>query len=139
MTIILNEFALVSTIRQYLFKSNFLSFQQVEGFKNNIAWQAAIKKYIERPKNIYGSQYCLWVLRKEGIINQWIYSNQYPELLTLSESSLLIITYTELKDFLKIRFNEIIYKVGEGIRYSLTTLLGKSVGLIWRGILDGLK
>jgi hypothetical protein len=139
MMIILNEFTLVATIRQSLFKSNFLSLQQVEGFKNNIAWQTIFKKYIKRPKDIYGSHYQIWVLRKNGITNQMLYSNQYPELLNLSESCLLVITYTELNDFLTGRLEEFLYKIGSGVRYSLTQIVGKSLGLVWRGVLEGLK
>jgi hypothetical protein len=68
-----------------------------------------------------------------------LYSNQYPELLNLSESCLLVITYTELNDFLTGRLEEFLYKIGSGVRYSLTQIVGKSLGLVWRGVLEGLK
>ena len=139
MYIVLNEFSSVSSIRQNLYKSNFLSLRNIERFKNNLAWQARIKNYIWRPKNIYNSQYELWVLRNEGIDKRIIYSNQATELINLQEGSLIIVTYTELQDFLLSRFEEFIYILGNGIRFSLTSVLGQTIGLIWKGIIEGLK
>ena len=61
------------------------------------------------------------------------------ELLNLHEGSLIVVTYTELQDFLVSRAEEFIYLLGNGIRYSLTSVLGQTIGLIWKGIIEGLK
>jgi hypothetical protein len=98
-----------------------------------------VKKYILRPKNIYDSQYDIWVIRENGINKRFIYANRSCEMLTLRDSSLVIITYTELQDFLISRIDEFIYTLGNGIRYSLTTVVGQIIGLIWKGIIEGLK
>ena len=139
MYIILNDFSSVSSIRQKLYKSNFLSLRNIERFKNNLVWQSGIRHYIWRPKNIYDSQYELWIIRKDGIDKRLIYSNQAIELENLHEGSLVTVTYTELQDFLLSRFEEFIYILGNGIRYSLTSVLGQTIGLIWKGIIEGLK
>ena len=39
MYIVINEFSSVSSIRQSLYKSNFLSLRNIERFKNNFIWQ----------------------------------------------------------------------------------------------------
>ena len=139
MYIVINEFSSVSSIRQSLYKSNFLSLRNIERFKNNLAWQSGFKHFIWRPKNIYNSQYELWIIRETGLDKRVIYSNQTLELLNLHEGSLIVVTYTELQDFLVSRAEEFIYLLGNGIRYSLTSVLGQTIGLIWKGIIEGLK
>jgi hypothetical protein len=139
MSIIITEFSTVSNIRQNLYRSKFLSLRNIERFKNNLIWQLNVKKYILRPKNIYDSQYDIWVIRENGINKRFIYANRSCEMLTLRDSSLVIITYTELQDFLISRIDEFIYTLGNGIRYSLTTVVGQIIGLIWKGIIEGLK
>ena len=49
------------------------------------------------------------------------------------------ITLIELQDFLSSRLEEILYLVGDRVRYTLTTTVGQVIGLIWRGIIEGLK
>ena len=113
--------------------------RNIERFKNNLAWQSGFKHFIWRPKNIYNSQYELWIIRETGLDKRVIYSNQTLELLNLHEGSLIVVTYTELQDFLVSRAEEFIYLLGNGIRYSLTSVLGQTIGLIWKGIIEGLK
>ena len=36
-------------------------------------------------------------------------------------------------------FDEVFYTIGNTIRYGLTSIVGQTVGLIWRGIIEGLK
>ena len=45
----------------------------------------------------------------------------------------------ELRDFLVNRLNETIYFVSKGVRFTLTSIFGQVIGLIWRGIIEGLK
>ena len=45
----------------------------------------------------------------------------------------------ETKDFLISRIDEAIYFFGNIIRYTLTSVVGQVIGLVWRGIIEGLK
>jgi Na+/H+-translocating membrane pyrophosphatase len=40
---------------------------------------------------------------------------------------------------LKFNVDEVIYFFGSGIRYTLTSVVGQVIGLVWRGIIEGLK
>ena len=37
------------------------------------------------------------------------------------------------------RLDETIYRLSNGLRFTLTSVLGRIIGLIWRGIIEGLK
>ena len=139
MQIIITEFSFIYYIRQILYKSNFLSLRNIERFKNNLAWQIRLKFYVNYPKNLYNSQYGIWVIRANGIYYRTIYANRADKLFKLRKTSLLTITLIELQDFLSSRLEEILYLVGDRVRYTLTTTVGQVIGLIWRGIIEGLK
>lgn len=139
MRIIINDFSLVSDIRQSWYRSNFLSIRNVERFKNNLAWQDRTKYYVRRPKNLYNSEYGIWVIRSNGIYYRTIYANRINELLTLNNKALIIVNYIEFQDFLLSRLDEILFLASKSTRYFFTSIIGQVIGLIWRGIIEGLK
>jgi hypothetical protein len=68
-----------------------------------------------------------------------IYANRTAQIKSMQNSSLFIIAFIELRDFLNSRLDEITYVLSSGLRFILTSVLGRFVGLIWRGVIDGLK
>lgn len=137
--IIINEFSLVPDIRQNWYKSNFLSIRKIEKFKNNLAWQDRSIVFIKRPKNIYNSEYGVWSIRRNGIYYRVIYANRVNQLLNLNKASLVMVNYLECQDFALGRLNETIFLASRGAQYFLTYILGQAFGLIWKGIIEGLK
>jgi len=139
MRVIINEFSLILDVRQKWYKANFLSLRSLERFKNNLAWQDRLYLYINRPKNLYNSEYKIWIIRSGAVYSRTIYANRLNEILTLNGRSLLIVNYFELQDFLASRLNEIIFFISRGTKYFLTSIIGQTIGLIWRGIIESLK
>ena len=139
MAVIINEFLLVSDIRQNLYKSNFLSVRNIEQFKNKLAWQSQVQRYIARPKNLYNSEYEIFVIRADGIYSRSIYANRIDELLTLNNFSLFFINYIELQDIVVAKSNSAILLIGKSTHYFFTSIIGRDIGLIWKGVIDGLK
>lgn len=139
MRIIANEFSLILDIRQRWYKANFLSLRSLERFKNNLAWQDRLYLYINRPKNLYNSEYKIWIIRFGAVYSRTIYGNRLYEMLTLSNNSLLFINYLELQDFLSSRLDEAIFFASKSVKYFLTSIVGQTIGLIWRGIIESLK
>lgn len=137
--IIITEFSEIYNVRQSLYKTNFLSVRNIERFKNNFIWQTTIRVSIQRPKNLYNSLYGLWVIRTTGIYYKVIYANRTNELSKLRKTPLATVTLIELLDFTSSRFDEIFYTLGNGLRFTLTSVVGQIIGLIWRGIIQGLK
>jgi hypothetical protein len=139
MYLIIHEFSHIYDIRQNLYRTNFLSMRNIERFKNNLAWATRIKTFVRRPLNMYDSQYGIWVIRTNGIYYRNVYANRSNELLNLNNASLITVTYIEFQDFIISRFDEALYLFGNGIRYTLTSVIGQIIGLIWRGVIEGLK
>jgi hypothetical protein len=139
MRVIINEFSLILDVRQKWYKANFLSLRSLERFKNNLAWQDRLYLYINRPKSLYNSEYKIWIIRSGAVYSRTIYANRLNEILALNGRSLLIVNYFELQDFLASRLNEIIFFISKGTKYFLTSIIGQTIGLIWRGIIESLK
>tara|TARA_B110000971_G_scaffold217977_1_gene255909 strand:- start:1570 stop:2526 length:957 start_codon:yes stop_codon:yes gene_type:complete len=133
------KFSSIYTFRQTLYRSKFLSLRNFERFKNNLIWQLIIRINIRHPINIYNNQYEIFVLRTNGIYCQTIYANRSGEIKILNNFSLLTITFIEFRDFLTSRLDEIIYLLSKGFRFTLTSIFGQVIGLVWRGIIEGLK
>lgn len=139
MFIVINEFSFIYEVRKHFYRSNFLSLRNVERFRNNLSWQSRIKTFIKRPSDIYNSQQGIWVIRTTGIYYRVIYANRSNELLQLRHFSLITVIGIETKDFIISRIDEVIYFFGNSVRYTLTSVVGQVIGLVWRGIIEGLK
>ena len=139
MFIIINEFSFIYEVRKNFYRSNFLSLRNVERFRNNLSWETRIKTFIKRPSDIYNSQQGIWVIRTTGIYYRVVYANRSDELLNLKKVSLLTLVGIETKDFVVSRLDELVYLLGNSIRYTLTSVVGQVIGLVWRGIIEGLK
>jgi hypothetical protein len=137
--VIIREFSFIYDIRKSFYRSNFLSLRNIERFKNNLGWQTRLKAYIKRPSDIYNSQYSIWVLRTTGIQYRTIYANRGPELIELRQLPLATLVIIEAKDFFTSRLDEFFNFLGSNVRYTLTNTLGQIIGLIWRGVIEGLK
>ena len=133
------KFSSVYAFRQTLYRSKFLSLRNFERFKNNLSWQLITNIYIQRPVDLYNNRYKILILRTNGIYCRTIYANRSSEIDSLNNISLLTLTLTEFRDFLSSRLDEIIYFLSKAIRFTLTSVFGQVVGLIWRGVIDGLK
>jgi len=133
------NFSFLYSFRQTLYRSKFLSLRNFERFKNNLIWQLRIKFYVQRPTLFYSSSYRLFLLRTTGISSRTIYANRSKHFNSLTNFPLFVVTLVELKDFITSRFDEFVYILSKGLRFTLTSVLGQFVGLIWRGIIEGLK
>lgn len=136
---IILKFSSVYAFRQTLYRSQFLSLRNFERFKNNLNWQTRIKKYFKRPVNLYNNRYDLYILRSNGIYSRTIYANRPDEIKDLGKFQLLTIASIEIRDFISSRLDETIYTLIKSIRFTLTSVIGQVIGLIWRGIIESLK
>ena len=132
-------FSSLYSFRQTFYRSKFLSLRNFERYKNNLVWQLNIKKNLQRPSDIYNNRYRIYILRTTGIYDRIIYANRSNQLTTLAKLPLLTVTTIELRDFLVSRLDETIFRLSNGLRFTLTSVLGRVIGLVWRGIIEGLK
>jgi hypothetical protein len=139
MALIINNFSSICTVRQTLYKSSFLSTRNSEQFKNTLALQNQIKMLVTHPKSLYNNEYNILLIRPNGIYRRSIYANRAEALLRLNNIPLIVINYIELQDFLVARSNNAFLLIGRGSQYFLTSVIGRVIGLIWKGVLEGLK
>lgn len=133
------KFSSVYAFRQTLYRAKFLSLRNFERFKNNLSWQLITKMYVQRPVDLYNNRYRIFILRTNGIYDRTIYANRSNEISNLNNVSLFTLTIVELRDFVTSRLDEGIFYVSKVIRFTLTSVFGQVVGLIWRGVIEGLK
>lgn len=133
------NFSSVYAFRQILYKAKFLSLRNLERFKNNLNWQLYIKNYIKRPINLYNNRFDIYIFKTTGVYFRIIYANRSKEITELKNLPLLTIVVVEISDFIVSRFDEAIFVLSKSVRFTLTSVLGQVIGLIWRGIIEGLK
>jgi hypothetical protein len=137
--VIIINFSFLYSFRQTLYRSKFLSLRNFERFKNNLVWQLRTKIYIQKPTLFYSSCYSIFLLRTNGIYTKTIYANRSQYISTLKNFPLLTVAFIELKDFILSRFDEVLYYLSSVLRFALSSVLGQFIGLVWRGIIEGLK
>ena len=137
MEVILNQFGEQKTIKTSLYQKNYRSSREIARFRNELSWQYRQSYYIREPKAIFESRYELLVLRGNRIQLTSIYAARKEELEKLKGIRLGVTIALELRDAIAPRFRAIFGVVGQGVVYVLTQVIGRGLGLIGRGILQG--
>lgn len=136
--VILNNFSEVEIIKQNLYNKNYLSSREIARFRNDISWRYRKERYIEEPKNIFESQYRLFFLNGGSLKTIYIYAPRQDELYQLNGIPWLVTIALELRDALSPRLRAVVAFVGKGAVYLLTQVIGRAIGLIARGIIQGI-
>ncbi|MEL6326914.1 MAG: DUF3685 domain-containing protein, partial [Cyanobacteria bacterium J06626_23] len=135
---LLNRLADVETIKKSFYNRRLMSTRDIEKFRNDLAWQARIDRWVNEPKAIFESQYRLWMLTPIGIDQTSIYAPRRDELDRLSGLQWAVTMALETRDALSPRVRAVIAFVGSGFVYVLTEVVGRGIGLIGRGVIQGI-
>ncbi len=135
---LLNHFADVEIIKQNYYDKRLISTREVERFRNDLSWNYRLETYIGEPKKIFESRYELFLLVSRGIAKTSIYAPRSKELTRLSGIPLVVTLALEFRDAIAPRLRAVVEFFGNGIVYLLTQVVGRAIGLIGRGILQGL-
>ncbi|WP_019499480.1 DUF3685 domain-containing protein [Pseudanabaena sp. PCC 6802] len=135
---LLNHFADVEAIKQKFYDYRLIATREIERFRNNLSWKYRLKKYVQVPQAIFESRYDLFVLASPGIKKHAIYAPRRQELTELGGIQLAVTLALELQDAIAPRLRSAVAFVGSGIVYVLTNIVGRGIGLIGRGILQGI-
>jgi DNA-binding NarL/FixJ family response regulator len=138
MVFILNYFANHEAIKIVLYEQSMLSSRQVARFRNNLAWYYQFSHYWLNPKQIFESQYTLFYLTPQGIVTTQLYASRQQELERLKAVPWLVTILLEFRDALSPRLRSVIEFVGNGLVYVLTQVVGRAIGLIGKGIIQGI-
>jgi hypothetical protein len=138
MVFILNYFANHEAIKIALYEQSMLSSRQVAKFRNDLAWYYQLSRYWVNPKQIFESQYPLFYLTPHGILKTQLYAPRQQELDTLQALPWLVTIVLEVRDALSPRLRSVIEFVGNGLVFVLTQVVGRAIGLIGKGIIQGI-
>jgi hypothetical protein len=135
---LLNECSKVELIKQTYFHPRLLSTRQIERFRNDLSWKYRVLQNFEEPRNIYESRFALLVIEPDGIQRLGIYAPRQAELEALNLWQQSITLGLEFRDAAAPRLQSLTRWLGQGVVYVLTQVLGKAIGLVGRGIVQGL-
>jgi DNA-binding NarL/FixJ family response regulator len=135
---LLNEFADLETIKQKFYDHRLISTREIARFRNNLSWRYRVSKLLLEPRAIFESRYNLLVLSDIGIKQISIYAPRRQELEELRGIGLLVTLAYEARDAISPRLRSLIAWVGRGVVYLLTQVLGRSIGLVVRGVIQGI-
>ncbi|MBD2244290.1 DUF3685 domain-containing protein [Nostoc sp. FACHB-888] len=135
---LLNSLADVEVIKQNLYGRQFISTRDIERFRNDLSWKYRLRNYINEPKAVFESRYDLFVIAPRGIANTSVYAPRNQELAKLSNIPLVVTLFLEFSDAIAPRLKSLLAFAGSGIVFILTQIIGRGLGLIGRGILQGI-
>lgn len=136
---LLNKLADVEEIKHSYYDRRLISTRSLERFRNNLSWKYRRENYISEPKAIFESRYDLFVLASRGIAKISIYAPRGQELAKLSGIQLAVTLVLEARDAIAPPLQAAVEFLGAGIVYLFTQVIGRAIGLIGRGILQGIK
>jgi DNA-binding NarL/FixJ family response regulator len=135
---LLNYLADVEIIKQNFYTRQLISTREIERFRNNLSWKYTLNNLIKEPKAIFESRYELFVIAPRGIAKTSVYASRSQELVRLSNIPLFITLLLEFRDAIAPRLQSLLAFLGSGIVFVLTQVIGRGLGLIGRGILQGI-
>ncbi len=134
---LLNEFSDIEIVKHNFYGKRLMSSREITRFRNNLSWKYRRNQYIDEPQAIFESRYDLFVLSEIGIKKVAIYSPRRQELEQLQGTQLAVTIAYELRDAIAPRLRGTVGWVGKGVVYVLTQVLGRGIGLILRGVIQG--
>ncbi|MCT7990092.1 DUF3685 domain-containing protein [Laspinema olomoucense] len=134
---LLNRVADVEEIKLNFLDKHWLSTREIERFRNDLSWKYRRQNLWVEPKAIFESRHLLYILDERGIKKIQIYSPRRQELVQLKGLRLGVTLLLETRDAISPRIKAILLSLGNSGRYLLIQL-GKGLGLIGRGILQGI-
>lgn len=135
---LLNDFAHEDAIKGLFYDRRVLSFRDMERFRNALSWKYRWQTLVIEPQEIFESRVSLLVLSPTGISKTSLYLPRTPELEQLEGVRYGVTLALEARDAVSPPLRAAIAFIGQGVVYVLTQVIGRGIGLIGRGILQGL-
>ena len=135
---LLNHFADVEEVKHKFYRYNLIATREIERFRNDLSWKYRLEKYVSDPQLIFESRHVLFALSNPAIRKLTIYAPRTQELQQLEGVQLAITLVLELQDAIAPRLKSAITFLGNGFVYVLTNVIGRGIGLIGRGVVQGI-
>lgn len=138
MQVILNNFYDLEVLKYRLYKSQYRSDRELARFRNQLSWKYRQEYYFTHPQNIFDSRHRLFVLSGGVIRTMYIYAPRKAELEQLTGIPWLSTITIETRDAIAPLVRKLIALAGSGVVFVLTQIIGKGLGLIGKGIIQGI-
>jgi hypothetical protein len=125
-------------LRSYLLRDNLLSTRNLERLRNQLNAQERWFAWVRRPIRLYESRRPLFSLQREGIRLLDTTEPRDAELKRLRGPQQLVTLLLELRDALAPQVQSVVQAVGQLVVVLLTRVIGRAIGLVGRGIAQGM-
>ncbi|MGQ4646545.1 DUF3685 domain-containing protein [Lyngbya aestuarii] len=135
---LLNNFADLEIIKQNFYDRRLISSREIARFRNNLSGKYRLSRFIDEPRSIFESRYELLVLSGTGIKKTSVYAPRRRELEQLQGIRLAVTLAYEARDATSPVLRTTVAWAGRGVVYFLTQVIGRAIGLVVRGIIQGI-
>ncbi|HLO88049.1 MAG TPA: DUF3685 domain-containing protein [Nostocaceae cyanobacterium] len=135
---LLNNLADIETIKQNFYDRKLISTRDIEKFRNSLSWRYRLNHALKEATAIFESRYELFVFAPRGIAKISIYAPRGQELAQLNGIPLVVTLILEFRDAIAPQIKSILALFGNAIVFILTQIIGRGLGLVGRGILQGI-
>ena len=139
MQVILNYFSELEIFRYNLFDPKYNNSRKIARFRNETVWRYRQLKYWQEPTDIFESCYRLLVLRNGKIKTYTLNAPRDRELTQLQGFPWLATIILELRDAVSPRLRSLFALTGNGLVFALTNVIGRGIGLIIKGVIQGIN
>lgn len=125
-------------LRRYLLQPDLLATRNLERLRNQLNAQQRWTSWVERPISLYESRRRLYCLRDGAIRCQELTEPRDAELRQLGWLQQLVTLALETRDALAPQVQSLVRGLGDLVVVLLTRVLGRAIGLVGRGIAQGM-
>jgi hypothetical protein len=134
----LNRFGELETVKEQFYRPQMLATRDIARFRNHLSWRYYLDRQYYRPLAIFESRYPLLVCSSGSIEYRSIYAPRRQELSKLRGLPWLVTMVLEFRDAVTPFATGATTFVGNVVVYILTEIVGRGLGLIGKGILQGI-
>jgi hypothetical protein len=125
-------------LRRYLLHPEFLPTRNLERLRNRLNAQQRWSEWFERPIHLYESRRPLYQLQAGRIRSIDLTEPRDGELRRLGWPQQLVTLILEARDALAPQLQQLVRGLGDLVVVVLTRVVGRAIGLVGRGILQGM-
>ena len=125
-------------LRRYLLRDTLLPTRNLERLRNQLNAQQRWLSWVERPIQLYESRRPLFCLREGGISRLDLTEPRDGELRRLGWPQQLVTLALEVRDALAPQVQNVVRALGDLFVVFLTRVVGRAIGLVGRGIAQGM-
>ena len=125
-------------LRRYLLTPELLATRNLERLRNQLNAQQRWGSWFERPVQLYESQRLLYGLQAGAIVPLPLTEPRDAELRRLGWPQQLVTLLLEARDALAPQVQALLRRLGDLLVVVLTLVIGRAIGLVGRGILQGM-